>query len=140
MERLRSIDDIPQLANLRVPPGKYKSARSAKGRPEHIFNPDAEGSGYSQLEYVSYAPSRRNSPTLTESTPNQTLTWVDTSSPLELKPQTRRYVPGSPATSDEGPLDASLAPLAYLQNIPPPRRHPIDEKTLMLFTATRNFL
>ncbi|KAJ2930288.1 hypothetical protein H1R20_g6838, partial [Candolleomyces eurysporus] len=42
LERLRSIDDIPQLANLRVPPGKYKSARSAKGRPEHIFNPDAE--------------------------------------------------------------------------------------------------
>ena len=55
LERLRSIDDIPQLANLRVPPGKYKSAHSAKGRPEYIFNPDGEGSGYSQLEYMPQA-------------------------------------------------------------------------------------
>ena len=29
-----------------------------------------------------------------------------------------------------------LAPLAYLQNIPPLRRHPLDEKALMSFTPT----
>jgi len=34
IERLKCIDDIPQLATLQVPHGKYKSARSAKGRPD----------------------------------------------------------------------------------------------------------
>lgn len=139
LDRLLSIDDIPQLANLRVPPGKYKSARSAKGRPDHIFNPESEGNhGYSQLEYVSYAsPTRRNSPMLVDPPHNRPLTWVDTS-PIETSRRAsppRRRSPGSSVSSDDSP-DSSLAPLAYLQNIPPPRRHPIDEKTLMLFTAS----
>lgn len=30
-----------------------------------------------------------------------------------------------------------LAPLAYLQAIPPPRRHPLDEKALMSFAPGR---
>ncbi|KAJ3523884.1 hypothetical protein NMY22_g11238 [Coprinellus aureogranulatus] len=139
LDRLLSIDDIPQLANIRVPPGKYKSARSAKGRPDHIFNPDVEqqNTGYTQLEYVSYStPSRRHSPTpLSDTSPGRTLTWVDVSPMQDTGNPPRRGSPGSLASSDELP-DSSLAPLAYLQNCPPPRRHPVDEKTLMLFTAS----
>lgn len=138
LDRLLSIDDIPHLASIPVPPGRYKSARSAKGRPDHIFNPEMESSqGYSQLEYVSYAsPSRRSSPMATEATLNRPLTWVDTSSLEKSRRHVpRRRSPGSPVSSDDTP-ESGLAPLAYLQNIPPPRRHPIDEKTLMLFTSS----
>ncbi|KDQ27481.1 hypothetical protein PLEOSDRAFT_51203 [Pleurotus ostreatus PC15] len=64
---LRTIHDIPELASLHVPFGKYMSARS-KPRPPR----DAQG----------------------------------------------------------------LVPLSYLENIPPIRRHPLDEKALMSFTLT----
>ncbi|KAJ7861319.1 Gti1/Pac2 family-domain-containing protein [Mycena olivaceomarginata] len=40
VDRLNCIDDYPDLSSLHVPHGKYKSARSVKGRPDHIFNPD----------------------------------------------------------------------------------------------------
>ncbi|EGO00318.1 hypothetical protein SERLA73DRAFT_180841 [Serpula lacrymans var. lacrymans S7.3] len=44
---------------------------------------------------------------------------------------------GSPVFADRfGRMltsNAVLAPLAYLQNIPPPRRHPLDEEALMSF-------
>ncbi|ESK90894.1 hypothetical protein Moror_16480 [Moniliophthora roreri MCA 2997] len=66
LEYLRTIDDIPALSNLHVPPGKYITARTGK-------------------------PRRSTAET--------------------------------------------LAPLEYLENIPPPRRHPVDEEALMSFTA-----
>ncbi|KAF9010605.1 Gti1/Pac2 family-domain-containing protein [Cyathus striatus] len=137
IDRLRSIDDIPQLASLHVPHGKYKSARSAKGRPDHIFNPETDSPEFSRLEYVPYAP--RGSPSLQPSpTTHRPLTWID--SPPHESPQPhhkanqRRRDPGSSTSSDDSP--EALAPLAYLQNIAPPRRHPVDEKTLMRFTSS----
>ncbi|EAU91089.2 hypothetical protein CC1G_03257 [Coprinopsis cinerea okayama7 len=136
LDRLKTIEDFPQLAYLEVPPGKYKSARSAKGRPDNYFqSSDADSNHYSQLEYVSYAPNRRTSPNRIEGTPNRPLTWVDTS-PHSERSSRRRTHPYSPSSADDSGSDSGLAPLAYLQNIPPPRRHPIDEKTLMLFTAS----
>ena len=141
LDRLRSIDDIPQLAYLEVPAGKYKSARSAKGRPEHLFQADADPHTFGQLEYVSYAPTFRDSPPQSvEVTPKRSYTWVDTSSTLNerqfhLQPQRVRQQ-FSPSTSSDSGSDSSLAPLEYLKTIPPPRRHPIDEKTLMLFTSS----
>lgn len=133
LDRLRSIEDIPELASLRVPHGKYKSARSAKGRPDHIFNPENENPEFSRLEYVPYAPNLRSASHNPEP-------------PATNRPSTRNDLPlrdhkgstkcgsASSASSDDNPN--SLAPLTYLQNIPPPRRHPMDEKALMLFQAT----
>ena len=144
LDRLRTIDDIPQLAYLEVPAGRYKSARSAKGRPEHFFQGDVDPHTFGQLEYVSYAPTPRDSPPQpshsVEVTPKRSYTWVDTSSSLSerqfrLPPQRPRQQ-FSPSTSSDSGSESSLAPLEYLKNIPPPRRHPIDEKTLMLFTST----
>lgn len=37
-------------------------------------------------------------------------------------------IDGSESSSFDDP---ALAPLAYLQAVPPPRRHPVDEKALM---------
>jgi hypothetical protein len=120
LDRLRSIEDIPQLAALRVPHGKYKSARSAKGRPDHIFNPETENPEFSRLEYVPYAPNLRSASRNPEP-------------PATNRSGSTKCGSASSASSDDNPN--SLAPLTYLQNVPPPRRHPMDEKALMLFQA-----
>ncbi|KAF9050093.1 Gti1/Pac2 family-domain-containing protein [Panaeolus papilionaceus] len=130
VERLRSIDDVPQLASLTVPHGRYKSARSAKGRPDHIFNPDSDGSAFSRLEYVPYAP-RPPQPSPPASSP-QPDPWSgkrSRESSIPLRPG-----PASNASSDDFPRE-SLVPLSYLQDHPPPRRDPTDEKVLMLLTS-----
>ncbi|KAF8893506.1 Gti1/Pac2 family-domain-containing protein [Infundibulicybe gibba] len=137
VERLRSIDDIPQLASLSVPHGKYKSARSAKGRPDHIFNPESERSDFSRLEYVPYAPRTGSSQ---QPQPQDSSCWRNSSLPppnptrMGMPTTARRRGQTSSVSSDEGP--ECLAPLAYLKNIPPPRRHPVDEKALKLFSSS----
>ncbi|TFK70622.1 hypothetical protein BDN72DRAFT_870233 [Pluteus cervinus] len=135
IERLRSIDDIPQLANLGVPHGKYKSARCAKGRPDHIFNPEPDNSDFGRIEYVPYTPApRRDGPLQSVQTTHPPLVWMD----LSRMTPTRRAKSSSVSSSENSP--GSLAPLAYLQNIPPPRRHPIDEKALKLFSSSAGLL
>jgi len=130
LDRLRSIEDIPQLATLRVPHGKYKSARSAKGRPDHIFNPETESPEFSRLEYVPYTPNLRRA----SRNPEPPATNRQTDLPLRDHKGSINCDSASSDSSDDNPN--SLAPLTYLQNIPPPRRHPMDEKALMLFQAS----
>jgi hypothetical protein len=104
--------------SLTVPPGTYKSARSAKGRPRDDRFFDRQYAPYvygGPHQHVSFPP---------------TSVWVDDTShrddprfggrvqPRFVKPQNATQV---------------LAPLAYLQNIAQPRRHPLDEKALMSF-------
>lgn len=122
--RLRTVDDIPHLASMVVPYGLYKSARSAKGRPDSIFNPESGGSGFSRLEYVPYMP--RPSP----STSNPDLT-VESSEAWQnklLREQStpRRSGPSSTTSSDEN-LTNALVPLSYLQDQPLVRREPTDQ-------------
>jgi hypothetical protein len=135
LDQLRCIEDIPQLASLCVPHGKYKSARSAKGRPDHIFNPETENLEFSHLEYVPYTPNCRSASRNSE-TPatNRPSTWID----LSLQDQNGSTTSGSAGSASDNNPDR-LAPLTYLQNIPPSRRHPIDEKALMLFQASYSF-
>ncbi|PPQ87451.1 hypothetical protein CVT25_008187 [Psilocybe cyanescens] len=130
--RLRSIDDIPQLATLAVPHGKYKSARSAKGRPDHIFNPDSDSSVFSRLEYVPYAPRASSPPTVSPTSTHHPDTWPPDSSAHEER---HRPGPASSGSSDDGKRD--LQPLHYLEMNAPPRRDPADERILMLLTARR---
>ncbi|KAH9485531.1 cAMP-independent regulatory protein pac2 [Psilocybe cubensis] len=139
VSRLRSIDDIPQLANLAVPHGKYKSARSAKGRPDHIFNPDSESSVFSRLEYVPYAPRPSSPPTAspTSTHPSHTDTWPPESPAHEEQHIPHRPGPASSSSSDDGKRERSLQPLHYLEMNAPPRRDPADERILMLLTARR---
>lgn len=144
VHRLRSIDDFPELASLSVPAGRYISARSAKGRAEHSFASDPEGSGFTRLEYVPYAPPQGVKP---DSAP-QALTgqrpyldvpqdWPMNSAKDERKASISRSV--SPASSNTPTTDERgrqiLVPLSYLEEHPPPRRHPTDEKVLMMLTS-----
>ncbi|KIL65886.1 hypothetical protein M378DRAFT_76121 [Amanita muscaria Koide BX008] len=130
IERLKCIDDVPQLASLQVPHGKYKSARSVKGRPDHIFNPESEGPEYAHLEYVPYTPRVGHS-----HSPRERM-WHKAGSHEVPYLESRRYPfwGGSDSSAPEGGVPAALAPLAYLENIPPPRRHPLDEKALKLLS------
>ncbi|KAG5342656.1 hypothetical protein C0989_010624 [Termitomyces sp. Mn162] len=136
---LLSIDDIPTLANLVVPSGKYKSARSSKGRQDHIFNNDPDAPEFPRLEYIPYNPRRASaSPSHTADTP-----YSHRANQMEPSSQTR-YDSEAPSKSrsvfvDESPPD-SLAPLEYLQNMAPLRRHPIDEKALQQFQHSRLLL
>jgi hypothetical protein len=140
IKRLRSIDDIPHLRNLLVPHGKYKSARSAKGRPDHIFNPESEPE-FSRIEYVPYRHGR--SPILQPQAPSPPQQrWPDSPLRQESSPTLTQHSPyprqirrGPGSTSSDDSPD-SLAPLEYLQNIQPLRRHPVDEKALMRLNST----
>ncbi|KAF9218789.1 hypothetical protein BS17DRAFT_719613 [Gyrodon lividus] len=76
VDRLRTVSDIPELARLNVPPGKYRSARHNPTRRPH-----RDGQTSYTLPHL--------------------------------------------------PNGQTLAPLFYLQNLPPPRRHPVDEEVLM---------
>ncbi|PFH49740.1 hypothetical protein AMATHDRAFT_62487 [Amanita thiersii Skay4041] len=128
IERLKCVDDVPQLATLQVPHGKYKSARSAKGRPDHIFNPEIDVPEFTHLEYVPYTPRAVSSHSPEERT------WPENVYSRSFSEQRSAAVVGTKITpqGDSGP--EGLAPLAYLENIPPPRRHPLDEKALKLFS------
>jgi len=139
VSRLRSIDDVPQLASLSVPHGKFKSARSAKGRPDHIFNPESDSPVFPRLEYVPHAP--RSSPSISPTIPCAEYTWSDYPVSSENGPTPVTHTPSfSAKASSEDNFNGrdNLVPLHYLQDNAPPRRHPTDEKILMLLT-TRSF-
>ncbi|KAF9063397.1 Gti1/Pac2 family-domain-containing protein [Rhodocollybia butyracea] len=112
LPHLQTVDDLPRLASLPVPHGKYKSARCTKGRPDHIFNPDQDAD-FPRIEYIPYKP---KSPSMS-----------DRSSQSASPPDHYAQI----MTPED------LAPLAYLQSMPPLRRHPEDEKTLMLLASRR---
>jgi hypothetical protein len=121
LDYLRCIYDIPELASLTVPPGTYKSARSAKGRPrdERFFDrqyaPYVYGGPH---EHVSFPPTLNSS------------SWADNTSQHDNPHFKSRAQPRLLAQQNAAQV---LAPLAYLQNIAQPRRHPLDEKVLMSF-------
>ncbi|KAF7376586.1 hypothetical protein MSAN_00075000 [Mycena sanguinolenta] len=98
VDYLGTVDDIPCLAGLQVPPGTYRSARSAKG----------PGRTRSTDQPYLYGSSAVNS--------RQTYNVADFISNMSARH-----------------MQEILAPLEYLENIPPPRRHPVDEKALMSF-------
>jgi len=100
LDYLGTIEDSPELASLHVPPGKYKSARSSKGRPRDLDYYPGDPTSQQIVYSSSYSP---DSPHM-------------------------RICGG---TLSRRTIVDGLAPLAYLLNIPPPRRHPVDEKALM---------
>lgn len=133
LEFLHTIDDIPGLSSLHVPPGKYKSARSAKNgkssaspvyEPLAISSfPDGSHTLYPSRRQLHTAPTYYN-PAFLDTSRRPSMTTIEPSSP-RLR---------SPSSTDRRRVEI-LAPLAYLQNIPPPRRHPLDEEALMSFTG-----
>ncbi|KAH7924213.1 hypothetical protein BV22DRAFT_1165803 [Leucogyrophana mollusca] len=114
LDQLRTVSDLPELSRISVPPGKYRSARHHPTRPtrgprdDHIYYPLSP-------QYAPYP-----------SPPG-----------LHIQPFTRSPVrPFHPPHECSNPRNAqALAPLVYLQNLAPPRRHPLDEEALMAFQS-----
>ncbi|KAJ7594470.1 Gti1/Pac2 family-domain-containing protein [Mycena floridula] len=107
LEYLRTIEDIPILNNIQVPPGRYRSARSANRRTTRSDGPgDRYNPSYSNI-FAPY-PAALMVPEPAQTTPRR------------LFSPSGRFC---------------LAPLAYLQNLTPPSRHPVDEAVLMAFRA-----
>lgn len=105
---------MPELARLTVPPGKYRSARHNPAR--HRVPRDEQGSHVpSYQQFAPYpSPPRFYNPVFQGTVPLP--------------------VPGGDVRHDPASLERkgqTLAPLIYLQNLPPPRRHPVDEEILM---------
>ncbi|KAF7357839.1 hypothetical protein MVEN_00830000 [Mycena venus] len=98
----------PYLACIRVPPGVYKSARSAKGTGR------TRGTEQPYLY-----------PSSTVNTRLQRYTAVMT--------EAGAFCGNNRHIMSPRHVQKILAPLEYLENIPPPRRHPEDEKALMSF-------
>ncbi|KAG5653524.1 hypothetical protein H0H81_012598 [Sphagnurus paluster] len=96
VDYLRTVDDLPHLASISVPPGKYKTARSGNRGRSH---PQGFEADMAESSLAAEYPAPRHPPT--------------TSLPVLHR------------------SSAVLAPLEYLKNIPPHRRHPIDEEALM---------
>ncbi|KAJ7354620.1 Gti1/Pac2 family-domain-containing protein [Mycena albidolilacea] len=137
VDRLNCIDDYPDLSSLHVPHGKYKSARSVKGRPDHIFNPDdsTDSGEFSHLQYVAYDPgsvsSRSSRSTPSPRYTSRSLTWNGPPGDADARRQMEHKRGRSLPEMESG----GLAPLEYLQTVTPPRRHPVDETALKLFRA-----
>lgn len=105
LDYLRTVDDVPILASLSVPPGRYRTARTGNRGRSHTQG----------FDIVSYPPhlSYGEYPT----------SYPNLSDHLHLI-----------SASSTNHASAILAPLEYLQNIPPHRRHPADEEALMSLT------
>jgi Gti1/Pac2 family transcription factor len=129
LQYLKTIQDIPGLANLHVPPGKYKSARSAKGRPRDSYDPFQVNPWTGVSPHSSYTA-------YTQIPPNSLTTPLLTGPPPTYHPESPTNGPRSPTSNrSRSSPEKILAPLAYLENIPPPRRHPLDEEALMSFSG-----
>lgn len=123
LDCLHTIDDLPQLASLNVPPGKYRTARSVRPNkaPYQGFDLIPSTAGYLTSKNIR----------LSRGPEGQMVVVDDVRS---KRPEHHQITPhgGRPRTLYNAD---DLAPLAYLQNIPPPRRHPLDEKALMSFST-----
>lgn len=121
------MDDIPVLRFLEAPEGLYIPARAAQPRR----SPKTQGGQQRasldvQSQYGTNTPPRpvQNEP------PRQTaIQPAAPSSSYQLRP----ILPAAVRPPSEDPSRPQLAPLEYLQNITPPKRHDIDDDYLRQF-------
>ncbi|KAF9236365.1 Gti1/Pac2 family-domain-containing protein [Melanogaster broomeanus] len=115
VDHLRTVSDIPELARLNVPAGKYRSARHNPTRNNRAHR-DEQNNHAPHLQYAPYpSPTRLFTTTLHNVISPPAISGGDD--------------PHRPTNSERN--GQTLAPLVYLQNLAPPRRHPVDEEVLM---------
>jgi len=113
LDYLRTVSDIPDLARIDVPIGQYRSARHNMSRQSRA---QREERLYPLTpQYAPYPSPPRITPQRIPSGSYPSGGSQATDFSTRVPPRGRQ----------------SLAPLVYLQNLAPPRRHPMDEKALM---------
>ncbi|KIO09506.1 hypothetical protein M404DRAFT_270236 [Pisolithus tinctorius Marx 270] len=117
VDYLRTVSDIPELASLDVPSGKYRSARHNTSRSSRVVREEQASYPLVHMQYVPYlSPARLSHDTYANNGSSKVVPPADNS-------QTH-------SSTRNGKI---LAPLVYLQNLPPPKRHSVDEEALMSF-------
>ncbi|KAI6165950.1 Gti1/Pac2 family-domain-containing protein [Pisolithus thermaeus] len=120
VDYLRTVSDIPELVSLEVPPGKYRSARHNTSRSSRVVREEQVTYPLVHMQYVPYlSPARLPHDTYANSGGPKVALPADNSQPLD--------------STRSGKI---LAPLVYLQNLPPPKRHSVDEEALMSFSPS----
>ncbi|KAJ7049676.1 Gti1/Pac2 family-domain-containing protein [Mycena amicta] len=134
VDYLRTVEEIPQLACIRVPPGMYTSARRRPNpRPQpqqyQIPPPPPYAPPPAYVVYAPYpVPARYPAPPVT-APPLITASVSPPGFPLtSASPGTATPTRRTPSSSTH-----DLPPLEFLESMPPPCRHPLDEKALMSF-------
>ncbi|KAF8835342.1 hypothetical protein BDN67DRAFT_913177 [Paxillus ammoniavirescens] len=121
VDHLETVSDVPELARLNVPPGKYRSARHNPTRHNRAHRDDQTNHVLPHLQYAPYPSPPRLSTAMIQS--------------MAQPPN----LPGgddSRRPTESQRIGQTLAPLLYLQNLAPPRRHPVDEEVLMTLYPT----
>jgi len=130
VDDLGTVDELPDIASLPVPEGRYRSARSNKNRYREEARRLRERD---RIEHSQVEPDNSSPRSSSAYTPNKTPAVV----PVSFLMQDMR----TPLT--HGQLRSSnhlgLTPLTYLEDLPVPRahRHPEDEKVLRSLTQGR---
>lgn len=128
VDQLDTVDDIPELRTLYVPDGAYICARTSSQRrnARAAQKRSLDESTESQLRPLHPYQYDRCTPPLPPSA---------SPPPQQWSPLTNAILP----TRDHSPraygdcADRQLAPLEYLQNIPPSSRNPVDDEILKSF-------
>jgi len=129
-DSLCTVDAYPPLRNIRVPDGMYVCARSSSMRKAQRANRQRsmeEAGGQIQPISPMYVYNDRQD----SSSPRS----VDV--PMGHSPRytaSTTYLSYPPSSQN-----LTLAPLEYLQNIPPPHRNPIDDEALRSFRPVARF-
>lgn len=131
VDTLRTVDQIPSIAALRIPSGRFRSARAVKGRgggsrqpPEHLVTtPSPPRCVQAPSRYAPYHTSPRLSP---PPKPVQPPLWPAV-----------KYDLASAAPSGNKFKDTEngvqIPPLGFIENTHVPKRCPVDEWALRSF-------
>lgn len=145
---MNTVDDIPCMRGITVPPGMYRRSRSVKKRkesrrsyPVDLPSPvsDPQSSGDEPVPYPACLPfdSRVASPTPPPfSGMNADYDGNDSEGyPAKSSRDRQDHMSIDKFTREKRKVVNKLAPLSYLQSLHHPRRHPADEVVLRAFPS-----
>ncbi|KAI0725270.1 hypothetical protein C8Q72DRAFT_785895 [Fomitopsis betulina] len=125
VDHLRTVDDLPKLRGIDVPKGRYVCARTSNTRrPRHALRAGSTENPRSTVVYRNEVPGHRSHSLESQGDAQST------PSPSMISPP---HHPPSSAHPKEPPLTRHLAPLEYLQALPPLARSPVDAQALNAF-------
>ena len=138
LEVLNTVDNIPGICDVVVPDGWFRSARAGKtlrdnNKFSNYSHSSSEGAIYSfhNLDQMhQFEPSKSNRSHRRPRSSSQNHTSLPSGHSTSISP------PSSPKQGSQSVHDPqTLVPLEYLRNVSGPRRNPIDEQLLKMFST-----
>ncbi|PCH36012.1 hypothetical protein WOLCODRAFT_166611 [Wolfiporia cocos MD-104 SS10] len=126
VDQLRTVDHIPTLRDLEVPAGRFVCARTSGSRRANRGAGRATSATH-KVSAASLSSQSERSTTVSPKSDERTETSVPRMNP------TIHYLPLTLSTAQSA--HRRLAPLEFLQSIPPKVRDPIDDQALKSFCS-----